>query len=67
MKQFQIFNDECPLCGSKEGYITFQWSNDMDMTRYAWMRGHEIMQFTCKCGTQTVIERLPIITRIEVE
>ena len=67
MKAFQIFNDCCPVCGSSEGYITFQWSNDKDATRYAWMRGHEIMEFACRCGTKTVIERLPVITRIVVE
>jgi hypothetical protein len=64
MKQFQIFNDCCPVCGSSNGYITFEWSTVPEKRSPAWMKGHEIMNFRCECGTKTVIERLPVITRI---
>jgi hypothetical protein len=67
MKLYQIFNDACPVCGSSEGYITFVWSTEPNQRTPSWLKGHEIMTFTCRCGTRTVIERLPIITKVMCE
>ena len=66
-KQFQLFKDCCPMCGKTEGTIQFQWAQTAcsnDGRIFGHMKGHEILVFTCECGTKTVVERLPVITMV---
>jgi len=63
-KQYQIFNDCCPVCGMVNCTIQFVWTTLPEDRTHAHRKGHEVMIMKCQCGMITTVERIPMITTI---
>jgi hypothetical protein len=60
------FKNECLACGCSDGVLSYNWSRKNTGEKVpAHYYAHTIFSFRCSsCGTITVYEYLPMITRI---